>query len=307
VRLQRVLESLGSVYGNEAADIGFGETLRVDVTRSQWGSESAHEFVLPARVGAYLDADLPRDEEYELLVDTLNHLSYCQRTNSWARTESFTAEVSHPASLGAFVHRMVEHAYVTSARLSEYRGLAGAYARRMDATFDGDSRVDNLRQDPAIVEGLRELAYTGRVAGLESAADPVRGTLSYAATELDRVRDPGVSGEFRDEVAERILRTLVDRMYHPRTARRHLRSEMNLPFQDTKTVFPDVETTDTTDADEGLTASDDASWVLFAPALPTFLMTSLFDTEEAVEWFYERVPWQAGILLSLPLSARENT
>lgn len=289
-RIRRVLESLGSVYGDDAVVIDFDDELRVDADRSQRGKGPSHEFVLPARAGEYLEADLSRDEEYELLLDTLNHLSYCRDAESWDRTESFAAKASEPEPLAVFVHRMVEHAHVTTARLSEYRGLAGAYALRMEATFDDPSRVDDLRQDAALLEGLRELAYTGQVAGLESTSENVRGTLSYAATELDRVRDPGASAELRDEVADRLLRTLVDRMYRPRTAERHLQEELDLPFQDNPAFVRDAEADAPEDSDEVTGVRDVVELAALVPMFPVIFAASPFGYEDALESFYKPFP-----------------
>ncbi|WP_338741179.1 hypothetical protein [Haloplanus salilacus] len=292
-QLRRVLESLGSVYGDEEVDIGFGDELRVEESRS-WADGPSHEFVLPASVGEYLDADLSRDREYELLLDTVNHLSYCRRVDSWDRTESFAAGAAHPEPVATFVHRMVEHAHVTAARLSEYRGLAGPYARRMEATFDEQPRVDGLREDAALVEGVRELAYTGRVAGLESTSEDVRGTLSYVGTELDRVRDPGASAELRDEVADRILETVVDRLYHPRTAERHLREDLDLPFQHTSTLAPETDTeprgSGSEESDEPTTASDVFEWIGTVPLFPVIFAASHLGYEDTLEAFYRPLP-----------------
>ena len=158
------------------------------------------------------------------------------------RTERFVRSTDHPASLAAFVNRMVEHAHVTATRLSEYRRLADAYSHRMEVLSGAGTssqRVDALSQDVALVEGLRQRSYTGRVEGLDGASDRVRGPLSYAAAELARVRDAGADPDERDEVAGRILRTFTDRMYRPRTAERHVDEEMDLPFQAFGTILPD--------------------------------------------------------------------
>lgn len=287
-RLRRVLETLGSVYGDEAVDIEFSDELRVEENNTWRSNTASHKFVLPARAGEYLDADLTRDAEYELLLDTLNHLTYCRRVDSWDRTESFGSAATRPEPLAAFVHRMVEHAHVTTARLSEFRGLTGAYARRMEATFDEEPRVDRLRQDAALLEGLRELAYTGQVAGLDDAPETVRGTLAYAATELDRVRDPRADAELRDEVAERVLRTLSNRMYRPQTAERHLRNDLDLPFQDTLTLLPDVE--DDANATDDSDESDILEWVLVLPMFPPMFALQLLGYEDALESFYTPLP-----------------
>ncbi|WP_135365923.1 hypothetical protein [Halosimplex halophilum] len=292
-QLRRVLESLGSVYGDDEVDIDFGDELGVEERRT-WEDGPSHEFVLPARVDEYLDADLSREREYELLLDTVNHLSYCRRVDSWDRTESFAAGTAHPEPVATFVHRMVEHAHVTAARLSEYRGLAGAYARRMEATFDEQPRVDGLREDAALLEGVRELAYTGRVAGLESASENVRGTLSYVGTELDRVREPGASAELRDEVANRVLETVVDRLYHPRTAERHLREELDLPFQHAATLAPETDAepreTGSEESDEPTTASDIVELIGTVPLLPVVLAAPYLGFEDALESFYRPLP-----------------
>jgi Mg-chelatase subunit ChlD len=308
-RLRRVLNSLGTTYAGQEIEVRFGDTVGVDeVSGYDYRSDvdpNTPTFVLPADVESYLGADLEREAEYEILLDTLNHLSFCERTDSRDRTERFVRSTDHPASLAAFVHRMVEHAAVTATRLSEYRGLAGAYSHRMNALSGGDAstqRVDALSQDVALVEGLRQLSYTGRVNGLDAAPDRVRGPLSYAAAELARVRDPGTDPDERDEVADRILRTFTDRMYRPRTAERHLDGEMDLPFQEFGSVLPDRDGPVVDDAGSASEAEDDSrvsdllSLLLLLPFYPFIFL----GYDDALETFFRPIPdgpYGGGLLL----------
>jgi Mg-chelatase subunit ChlD len=292
-RLKRVLDSLGTTYTDQEVEIQFGDTVGLDEDSGySYRSDvdpSTPTFVLPADVSAYLDADLDRNAEYEILLDTLNHLSICERTDSWDRTERFVRSTDGSESLAAFVHRMVEHAFVTATRLSEYRGLAGAYSQRMTTLFGGDESVSELSQDAALVAGLRQLAYTGRVNGIDTAPDGVRGPLSYAAAELARVREPGVDPEERDEVAGRILEAVTDRLYRPRTAERHLDEHMELPFQEFGTVLPDREGPKVDDQSRATEADDSLSPLGLLVLLP-FLPIIYLGYEDTLKTFFTPFP-----------------
>jgi Mg-chelatase subunit ChlD len=290
-RLKRVLDSLGTTYGSDEVDVVFGERAGYeDVTRSYRDTD----VVLPADVESHLDADLSRTEQYEILLDTLNHLSVCQEVESPERTEAFVSSTTHPDSLSGFVHRMVEHAHITSTRLAQYRGLAGPYARRMAVLFDDETtpRVDDLRTDTALLEGLHQLAYTGRVNGLEDAPAEVRGPLAAAAAELNGVRDPGVSPDDRDATAERILELLSDRLYRPATAERYVTEEMTLPFEDFSEIVPELEdpTDEGENADDDWQPSDVFELLALVWYLPLCAPLQRLGYEDTIESFFGRLP-----------------
>jgi hypothetical protein len=192
---------------------------------------------------------------------------------------------------------MVEHAFVTATRLSEYRGLAGAYSNRMHALAAGDEstrRVDALAHDAALVEGLRQLSYTGRAAGIDAAHEGIRGPLSYAAAELAQIREPGTSPEERDAVAERLLETFRDRLYRPVTAERHIEEEMDLPFQSFGTVVPNREGPVVDDSATDDEEEDDSTSLLgllvWLPFWLPFLPIILAGYDDTLETFFEPFP-----------------
>lgn len=290
-RYRRILRSLQTVYVPDSnAEIDFGD--EADIESRSYRTTT---ITLPSDMEQSLDATLATEEEFKILVDLFSHLSFCEQSNSWTETDQFAKDFDRVPNLAAFIHRMVEDAYLTSKRLAKFRGLYDAYETRMEYTFHEESypTVANLDHDHALVEGLRQLSRTDNVNGLDRASEDVRGTLVWVAGKLAQARETNDITR-RELIATEIVDVLVEQFHRPVTADRYVAGDMSLQF----TTLPEFDRSTTTErAGRTLrTWGANLPYLLIGWPLVLAYATRL---EDDLDSFYSAVPSPPTLILTV--------